>query len=304
MRYKGLDLNLLTAFQVLMTERSVTAAARRLNLSQPATSSALSRLRDYFEDELLIVSGRTMLPTPKAETLMPLVHALLGDAERLVAASTRFDPGRTARQFRIAGSDYILTVLLAPMIARLEAEAPNIGFKLVPVTAASLSDLERGDVDLLLMPEQFRSPAHPSVPIFEEPHVVVGWSGNPVFDRPLTLDAFLAQKHVVVELGPTRALPFAEEHVRGLGLERRIDVVAPSFAAVPCLLPDTTRLAIMHRRLAETFAAWLPLTIAPLPFELPAMREVAQYHRTRDKDEGLHWLIGEMKRSADGIDDA
>jgi DNA-binding transcriptional LysR family regulator len=297
-RFKGLDLNLLAALDVLLAERNVTKAASRLHLSQPATSSALARLREYFGDELLIPSGRTMLPTPHAEALRPLIRDVLGDVERLVAASTRFDPSRSDRQFRIVGSDYIVAVLLAPLMARLQSDAPNLRFQIEPPSPSSIPELLRGDVDLFLTPRQFIAAGHPAELIFEEPHVVVGWKGNPVFRSPLGLSEFLAHPHVVVEIGPSRATPFAEQHMAKMGLKRRIDVIAPSFAAVPWMLPHTTRLAVMHERLARTFTVTLPLQIAPLPFEMPIMQEMAQYHATRDTDEGLQWLLGRIKAFA------
>ena len=291
MRFKGLDLNLLLVLDVLITERSVTAAARRLNLSQPATSSALGRLREFFGEELLIQSGRTMLPTAQALSLQPIIREILGDVERLIAASTVFDPGTAVREFRIVGSDYIFATLLAPVIALLQAEAPDVRFFISPPTTAVVPQLERAEIDLLLTPRQFISPHHPAVLVFEEPHVVVGWEGNPLFAAPFGLQEFLEAPQVSVEIGPNRTQPFAEEQMRALGLKRRIDVVAPTFAAVPWLLPNSTRIAVLHHRLAATFARILPLAIAPLPFAMPLMEEMAQYHATREQDGGMQWLV-------------
>lgn len=299
MRFKGLDLNLLLVLDVLLSERSVTAASRRLNLSQPATSSALARLREYFGEDLLIQSGRTMLPTAHALSIQPIIREVLGDVERLIAASTTFAPATSDRMFRIAGSDYIFATLLANLIAELKAEAPHVRFEVFPPGPSVIQQLERAEIDLLLTPRQFTSPHHPSVLVFEEPHVVVGWSGNPLFAGELTLEQFLSAGHVAVELGPTRTRPFAEEQIHALSLQRQIDVIAPTFAAVPWLLPHSSRIAVLHQRLAETFAQILPLAIAPLPFAMPAMEEMAQYHATRDRDTGLQWLLARLLAAAE-----
>lgn len=298
MRFKGLDLNLLVLLDALLEERSVTAAARRLNLSQPATSSALARLRDYFGDELLQQSGRNMLPTAHALSLQPLIREVLGDVERLVAASSGFDPATSDRTFRLVGSDYIFMTLVAPLIASLQIEAPGLRFEISPPDPGIVQRLERGDIDLLLTPRHFVSPNHPAVAIFDEPHVVIGWNENPIFAGELTLEQFLDAPQVAVLFGPTRTLSFAEEQMRALGLQRRIDVIAPTFAAVPWVLPHSSRVAVLQRRLAEVFARTLPLALAPLPFAMPMMEEMAQYHTTRDRDAGLQWLLGRLQDRA------
>jgi len=298
MRFKGLDLNLLLVLDVLLAERSVTAASRRLNLSQPATSSALARLREYFSDELLLQSGRSMLPTAHALSIQPMVREVLGDVERLISTSATFEPGTSDRRFSIVGSDYIFTTLVAPLIASLQNEAPRVSFACEPLGPHVIQLLERGEVDVLLTPRQFVSPHHPAILVFEEPHVVVGWNENPIFSRDMTLEDFLQSPQVAVELGPQRTRPFAEEQMHALGLQRRVDVIVPTFAAVPWLLPNSTRLAVLHKRLATTFARVLPLAIAPLPFAMPLMEEMAQIHSTRERDPGLRWLLGRLQEMA------
>src|SRR5215831_9721072 len=107
MRFNGLDLNLLLAFQVLLEERNVTRAARRLNISQPAMSAALSRLREYFQDDILTVQGKQMHPTAQAESLAGPVRKFLADLDALLTRSAAFDPSTTQRTFRLVASDYI-----------------------------------------------------------------------------------------------------------------------------------------------------------------------------------------------------
>ncbi|HSI16835.1 MAG TPA: LysR family transcriptional regulator, partial [Sphingomonas sp.] len=106
MRFQGLDLNLLVALDVLIEERSVSRAAERLHLSQPAMSAALRRLRDYFNDPILAAHGKKMIPTPHALRLRGALRTLLTDVERMVSLSTQFDPATSQRRFRIGTSDY------------------------------------------------------------------------------------------------------------------------------------------------------------------------------------------------------
>eukprot|EP01037_Dinobryon_pediforme_P032534 gene32534-37519_t len=121
MRFKGFDLNLLVAFDALMTTHSVSRAAEHLNLSQPAVSAALSRLRDFFQDDLLVSVGKRMHPTAHADSLWPQIRRCLQESERLLSIQSGFDPATSQRSFRIAASDYITAILISPLV-RLLAE--------------------------------------------------------------------------------------------------------------------------------------------------------------------------------------
>lgn len=291
MRFKRFDLNLLLALHVLLKEQSVSRAARQLNLSQPAMSAALGRIREYFNDPILVPYGKKMLPTAHAQGLAPVVAQLLADIDSLVSASTRFDPATSQRTFRVCASDYVTTVLLAPLLANLAKQAPGVRIEVSAPDDEALGKLEQGETDLLLVPESFISKDHPSKLLFEERHVVVGCKKNPIFRAPLTPERFFAASHIAVTLSHMQT--FAEEQLRALGA-RRIEVVAPSFLAVPWMLPNTHRLAVMHERLARIMMKKLPLAIAPLPFPFPLMREMTQYHTTRETDDGVQWLLKHM----------
>lgn len=290
MRFKNLDLNLLVVLSLLLATRSVSEAARRLNLSQPAVSAALSRLRDYFGDPLFVSHGRRMVPTAFAENLAPMVQRVISEVEGVTAATAVFDPATSMREFRIGASDYVCLVLLAPVLRKLQAVAPGVRLQLTPPSELMLRDLEAGDLDVIITPEEYLSPAHPSRLLFEEDHVVIGCANNPIFDGPLTEDKFYDAGHVAVEIGRDRRNSFGERAMSKLQRQRRIEVTATSFAVVPWLLPDTARLAVMHKRLAALATPVLPLSVAPLPFEFPKMKQMMQVHRTRSLDTGVNWL--------------
>ncbi len=300
MRFKRLDLNLLVVLDALLRERSVTRAARELNLSQPAMSAALARLREYFNDDILVPQGKRMLPTAHAQYLAPLVAQALADIEMRILGAAVFDPATSQRTFRLCASDYATVVLLHPLLAALEKSAPGIRIEICAPTPDALVQLEHGEIDFLLTPEQFAAHGHPRHLLFEEQHVVVGCRRNPVFKRTLTEEVFFAQGQVIMGVGPGQS--FAERELGELNARRRIDVVCASFLAVPWLLPGTERIAMMHKRLAQLMVKKLPLSIAPLPFAFPQMREIVQYHTARAQDYGMQWLLQALLQQAQQLD--
>jgi len=289
MRFNRLDLNLLVVLDALLRERSVTRAARELHLSQPAMSASLARLRAYFNDDILVPQGKRMLPTAHAQNLAPLVAQALADIEMRIMGAAIFDPETSQRRFRVCASDYVTVVMLQPLLAELETSAPGVRIEITAPTPDAVPQLERGEIDFILTPEQFASKEHPRQLLFEERHVVVGCKQNPIFKRELTAAEFFQQRQVIMGVGHGQS--FAEREMGELNRRRQIDVVCASFLAVPWLLPGTRRIAMMHERLARLMVKKLPLAIAPLPFEFPLMREMVQYHSARVEDSGMQWLL-------------
>jgi DNA-binding transcriptional LysR family regulator len=298
-RFKGLDLNLLVALDALIETRSVSAAARRLNLSQPAMSAALARLRDYFHDDLLAPDGKRMLPTAYAEALAPRLKSQLRGLDALLTSSAGFDPASAERTFSIIATDYITAVVLAPLMAGLETEAPGLRLEIQSPYDDSAEQLAQGKADLLITPDAFVHPDHPVELLFEERQVLVGWSGNPLFHKAITEADVFASGHVAVSFGQQRTASFADRQLALLGKTRRIEASAPTFMAVPWLLRGTRRIAFMHERLARVMAETLPIAVAEVPFDFPAMREMVQHHRSRGEDEGLAWLRRRIAAAAD-----
>ncbi|MFK7888577.1 MAG: LysR family transcriptional regulator [Gammaproteobacteria bacterium] len=304
MRLKGLDLNLLVALDVLLDECSVSRAAERLHVSQPAASAALGRLRDYFKDPILVLHGKRMIPTSYAEKLVPEVRAILSKVDSMISMSAEFDPTKSVRNFKINATDYITTVLIIPFAKKLEQTAPNIRLNIRLPADMLMAEFERGEVDLVLLPEEFIKPRHPAELVFEEPHMVVGWRDNPIFDETITPEAFFAADHVGVRIGPNSELTFSERHLTALGASRKMAIVAPNFSVVPWFLVGTRRLAIMQSRMARAFCSVMPLKTAPLPFSQPAMRLMAQYHTARTEDPSVRWLLESLCAAVDDIDSA
>jgi DNA-binding transcriptional LysR family regulator len=296
MRLDSFDLNLLVAFDALVAERNVTRAAQRLHLTQSAMSASLKRLREALGDPILVQHGRTMVPTHYAQALAPEVAAAIAGLRRLIQPRPGFDAATSARVFRIAASDYVATVLIAPLLQALEHEAPAVRLEISLPSDATSRRLAAGDFDLLLTPEEFVDPAHPAELLFGERHVVVGCGDNPLLARQLTLDAFGAAGHVAVRIDGRNT--YIERELDRLAVVRRVEVHAPSFVQAPFLLPGTKRIALMHERLAHRMAPLLGLKVVEPPFELPVMHEMMQFHTARGSDEGLIWLRQRLRALA------
>ena len=161
---------------------------------------------------------------------------------------------------------------------------------ILAVTDDSAARLDQGKADILITLEDYVHPDHPAELLFEEHQVVAGWRENPLFSRPLTEADVLSCGHVTVAVGRARTSSFADRALAIMGKSRRIEVTTESFLAVPWLISGTQRLAFMHERLARAVAKTFPIAFAPVPFDFPTMRELAQHHRARESDTGLQWL--------------
>ena len=298
MRFGRLDLNLLVALDALLTERSVSLAADRLCLSQSATSSALGRLREYFGDELLVVKGRTMILTARAEELIDPVRAVLEQIRTTVAVAPPFDPLSADRLIRIMASDYVTEVLLAGVLARLETAAPNMRFEIQSRSDSPLEALDRGHVDLLLMIDYAISPDHPSQLLFEDDYVVVGDRDNPAMYQPMTRETYFGLGHVSARFGKSRVPAFEDWFVRRQKQQRRVEVVAPTFLSLPRLIAGTNRIATMHRRMAEIVVGSTPLVMREVPFAIPSIRESVQWNIANGNDRALRWVVEKLQAAA------
>lgn len=298
MRFQKLDLNLLVVLDALLQERSVSLAADRVHLSQSATSSALGRLRDYFEDELLVLRGRQMVLTPRGEELIHPVAAVLDQIRTTIAVAQPFDPAHTDRNVTIMASDYTVEVLLRRALLVFAEEAPSMRFEISPMGDNLVDELQRGFADLLITLDTVISTEHPSEMLYEDDFVVVAWSGNRVTDGPMTKALYEQLGHVTVRFGRQRTPSFEEWALRSQAVHRRIEVVAPTFASVAGLLVGSERIATMHRRLANSMARAMPLKIMEVPFDIPSIRQAVQWSQASANDHALLWVVSRLKQIA------
>lgn len=302
MRFNGLDLNLLVVLDALLTERHITRAGQKLFLSQSATSSALSRLREYFADDLLVQVGRKMMLTALGESLVGPVRDALLRIQATIERRPDFDPALSSRKFVFVMSDYTATVLMPHVLRAASRLAPAIAVEMETPSDEPIEALENGDVDFLLMPRVSLTDQHPLHTVFQESFVCVAAADNPLLGETLSLDQYLSLGHVLVRFGTQRRPSVDEWLVQRLRLERRVEVVATAFSAVPHYLVGTNRIATMHRRLAMQWRAYLPLRILPLPVDIPPQDWGLQWHRYRDHDPGTRWFRDLIVTTAGALD--
>lgn len=298
MRFNKLDLNLLVALDALLTERNITRAAERVHLSQSAMSNALSRLREYFEDELLVQVGRKMEPTPRAETLQEAVRDVLLRIDTSIAAVPQFDSSTSDREFILFVSDYTMSMLLPHAMALAARQRSTARFKLLPQVASPARSLERGEADLLVIPKAYCSPDHPAEAVFAEGLVCVVWNESTAARAGLTFERYSEAGHVVMVPTDSSQPSFEAWFVERYGLSRRIAITAYSFVALPFLVIGTELVATVHARLARSLASSLPITVLPVPLPMPQLEQAMQWHKYRANDPGLIWLRQLLKDAA------
>ncbi|ACL58906.1 LysR family transcriptional regulator [Methylobacterium nodulans] len=290
MRFKGLDLNLLIALDALMKERNLTRAACSINLSQPAMSAAVARLRAYFRDELFIMRGRKLIPTSRAEELAAPVREALLHVQLAIISREKFKPAQSDRCFRIILSDFMTVVFFRNILERVALEAPDVSFELHDLADDPDELLRRGETDFLIFPELFMSNAHPRASLFDETLVCVGCCTNKQLSRQLTFERYMSMGHVVAKFGRTRKPSIEEWFLLEHGIKRRIDVVVQSFSMIPSMLLGTDRIGTIPLRLAKYFAKSMPLQVVELPLPLPAFTEAVQWPALHNADPASIWM--------------
>jgi len=302
-RFNKLDLNLLVALDVLLKERSVTRAAETLNLSPSAMSNSLGRLREYFDDELLVQIGRKMELTPRAETLQDTVRDLLLRIDSTLAAPPAFEPHASDRMFRIFASDYTQMVLAPALMTLAARQRSTVRFEFAQQVTEPHRYLERGEADLLIIPTGFMSPDHPREVIYRESFVCMVWRDSPLARGELSFDRYVAAEHAVMQPGSGRVDAFEGWFLKRYGITRRVAVLTYSFVTLPALVVGTDRIATVHERIARRLVGAWPLEIRPTPMKIDPMEQAMQWHKFRTNDPGLSWLRGLIVEAAQHIDE-
>lgn len=285
---RHLDLNLLKALDALLDERSVTRAAERLSLTQPAVSGMLTRLRDSFGDPLFVRAQRGIVPTLRAQQLAQPVKQLLGDIELLLQPPA-FDPTSASLTIRIAATDYALRAVAVPFLRELRTRAPNIRVALQPVDHQQLpGQLERGDVDLALITPQDTAPGLHEVQLFDERYVCVMRADHPdAVDGAISLERFCALDHVLVSSSGGAFHGVTDEALARIGQSRRVMCSVTSFLVLPELLLATDLIAVVPRRLAVGNAK---LIMLEPPIEIAGFSKTLAWHERSHRDAGQAWV--------------
>ncbi|MET0448080.1 MAG: LysR family transcriptional regulator [Aeromicrobium sp.] len=286
---RRLDLNLVVALNALLEERSVSAAARRLNVTQPAASQSLAKLRRHFDDQLLVRVGRTYELTVLATGLRPQVETLVVELGRVLTPANTFDPSTSEREFVVTMSDYGAAIVGAPLLRHLADAAPRARLRLTnaPVSGyASFKEALR-HLDGIVVPTAITPPGE-TIELFTDSWCCVVSSDLAAEAAAWTEDDFTSRGWVGTEVHET--VP-AQEYLRRVGVE--VDVVAtvPTFSAVPYLVAGTPHVGIMHRRLADQLAGPAGVVVVPTPWTPPVVPMVMFYDKARAQDPAVRWFL-------------
>lgn len=281
------DLNLLLALDVLLAERSVTAAADRLGLTQSAVSRILGRLRSTFGDPLFVRTSRGLTPTQRALALAGPVREAVDNLERLLLEQPQFQAAQARRRFRVAAVDYAQVTILSRLWKRLAAEAPLVDLEVRQPSAESERDLESGALDLLLMPQQPSGAGVVWTPIVRDAYVCVVWKRHPC--RRLTLQRFAEMDHVLVA-PREREGGVVDEALAAKGLSRRVAVQVSTFLVAPYALVGSERIATVPARMADELLRLHPLRRLNPPLPIPGVVLCQGWHEIHRNDPGHRWL--------------
>ncbi|HEY1582235.1 MAG TPA: LysR family transcriptional regulator [Chthoniobacterales bacterium] len=296
MKLESLDLNLLLVLEALASERSVTRAAAKIGLSQPALSNALSRLRTLFHDPLFERTGGQMQPTPRARQLLVPLSEAISKLREAFETQSPFRPEASEREFLIATNDYVDSLLLPRVVHRLLRHAPSAAIRAVRTDYLFLPPVERlqsGELDLAL---GFfgQTPQHNSGLLSKR--LVAGRlvcilrAAHPRAARKLSLRTFVEIPHVRIMYPDTERQGSIDAILRSRGLARRIAVTVPHYLAIPAIVAESDLLGVVPEKLARRVAPRLRLKIFDPPVALPDISIVMAWHERLQFDRAHTWF--------------
>jgi len=239
-----------------------------------------------------------MVPSPLGIELLTKVRHVLHTVNSTIVTRTDFDQTTSDRHFKFCASDFVKTVLLTEVAQELSRTAPNITMEISSLDCDLAGQLERREVDFLIMPEYLLDDAYPKMTLFESRHTCVVWEGNKLVGQSLTFEQFLSLDHVVIRFGKSRTPAFEEWFIDRFGHSRRIAVITDDFNSMAQFIHGTQRIATLHDRLARFYQEHLDLRLIPPPIDIPAMREGMQWHKSLDRDQGHVWMRQLIRRIA------
>jgi DNA-binding transcriptional LysR family regulator len=285
------DINLLVALEALMQERSVTRAAKRLALSQPAMSHTLRRLRDLFDDELFVRVGQEMTPTPRAVEMMEGVRTALRELGAVLDSASPFRPGEARATFRISAFDFA-QVMLLPRVARLvTARAPNVRIVVRPYDQDPARALADGRCDLVIgLRREPQDPCHRV--LSSERLASVVRRDHPCLAEAWTVESFAALSHAVVSpVG--RGSGFVDAALARAGLARTVAFTTPQLFSAALAVSQSDMILTGVERQLEGIARLLPVALLPPPLELPVFDVAMTWHERRATD-ALHRFLRDL----------
>jgi LysR family transcriptional activator of mexEF-oprN operon len=289
--FRHFDLNLLLTFRALFEERSVTRAAQRLFLGQPAVSGALKRLREAFGDELFVRTSRGIAPTARALELARQIEPFLQTLHQVLTQPPVFDPASAQRVFRIGLSDSLEVLITPEIMDRLSTRAPNVKLIARPTDSTRASAmLDDGEIELAVG-------VFPECVQWQRQRALFEWRFVSVFNprlvktrrKRLSMEEFLRYRHVLTSFS-AGLHGFVDERLEMEGLKRNVVFSSASFATSPFIVRRTPAIATVPDFIGRVWRDALGLAMSPLPFDVPAYEVSLMWSAARDQDPGLAWL--------------
>jgi DNA-binding transcriptional LysR family regulator len=310
----AVDLNLMVAFDALAQERSVTRAAQRVGVTQSAMSHALRRLRELFDDALLVRGRSGMALTPRAEALVMPLRSGLTTLGRALTQPARFEPATSRRAFRLATPDLFDVLVIPPLLERIRDIAPGVDIAVLPANPRTQDGrLETGELDLAIVPRMEPTGSEQSEPsaaglvrrrLFRDRFICIMRAGHPAARRPLSLKPYAALSHALVSpSGEGRGM--IDELLAQRGLERRIALRVPAFYSALAIVAKSDLILTAPAGLAEVAPAEFRIVTRELPLRMPRHSINLVWHERFSQDPGHEWLRGlltEVARAAPGVD--
>ena len=297
MHISRVDLNLFIVFEAIYVEGSVTRASQKLNLTQPAISHALGRLRVLFDDPLFVRQGHAMVSTPLARSIIEPVRRSLRGFEVTLNGLDRFDPATTRKQFTLALRDVLESTVLPPLVVRVGQSAPLVDLAAIRVERREIeSELAAGTLDLaidVLLPLS-SDILHSQIMV--DKTVVIARKGHPQISKTLDLATYLQQDHILAT--SRRRGPGLEDfELSRLGVQRRIRLRCQHYFAACRVVSQTDLVLTMPERYAVVANQQFGNRILPFPTELPPFDVYLYWHANVDNDPANRWLREQVVQS-------
>lgn len=285
---RSVDLNLLVILEQLLLQPTVSAAADELEMSQPAASRALARLRLLFGDPLLVPSGRTLVPTPRAKELLSPLQKVLRETRSLINPVS-FVPETADFVLRLYTLDFESLVFLPAFLNSLKSQAPLIQVDIPPRVHDPLEEMRQGRLDLLTgalgkTPADFHRTR-----LFEDRFVAITRRGHPGLRGGLTLEKFVELEHVMITTSGAPGGPL-DDLLAERGLTRRVGLRLPHFLAAPLAVAETDMILTLPERLANRATRWAPLEAWELPLPLQGFTIELVWHDRLQADPAHRWI--------------
>jgi DNA-binding transcriptional LysR family regulator len=295
MRLAGVDLNLLVALDALLAESSVTGAARRVGVSQPAMSHSLSRLRDLLDDPLLVRAPDGMIPTARAQALAGPLRQILENVEQALAPTRPFDARTSTASFALSLEEPGQIGTLPILLGILRREAPDVRLEVSPRAEGQQWDaLRRGRIDLAFAVDPRPQPDFHQQPVFRLPYVCLIRRDHPEVRRRLSLERFASLRHIAVSR-PGIAEPEIERALARAGLLRRVAVRVPSLLPAPWLVASSDLVATVPMPVRGT--SGLAVRALKPPIELAPLEVSLVWHERTQREPAHAWFRSVVARA-------